>query len=231
MAYDYCINLVADDLVADDGRLGQQECQPISPDWPTSNWQANEVARSSHTFRVAPFLEPGAYNVMMTLRNAATGEADGDAVKLGMVQVNALNRVFALPEVHYKVAARFGESVQLYGYDLEVKDAGAALILYWRADERLDRSYKVFVHAVDAATGEMLAQYDSAPRNWSYPTNWWEAGEVVSDPIELAFADTVGGDVLLLVGLYDEQTGERLILTSAPPGTAGSGDVIMITLP
>ena len=82
----------------------------------------------------------------------------------------------------------------------------------------MDRSYKVFVHAVDSATGEMLAQYDAAPRNWAYPTTWWEAGEVIVDNAELSLpnADT-SPNIQLQVGMYDEQTGERLRVT-APPG-------------
>ena len=40
-------------------QLAQQECVPISPDWPTGRWEANEVARSAHTFRVDPFLPAG----------------------------------------------------------------------------------------------------------------------------------------------------------------------------
>jgi hypothetical protein len=220
--YDYCIN-----LVAADGAVAQQECQPISQDWPTGQWQANEVARSAHAFRIDPFLAPGSYQVRLTLRNTATGEPAGGEAALGSVQVHALPREFALPTLQHVVAARFGEAIQLHGYDLEVRTGSMALTLYWQTDRRLDRSYKVFVHAVDA-TGALLAQYDAAPRNWAYPTTWWEAGEVVRDPIELTLAEA-GQAVALLVGFYDEMTGERLLLPAPPVGQAA--DVLTIELP
>ena len=105
------------------------------------------------------------------------------------------------------------------------------MTLYWGTDRRLDRSYKVFVHAVDSATGEMVSQYDAAPRNWAYPTTWWEAGEVVADPIELALPGASGRNIQLQVGLYDEQTGERLLLAPQAADTASGADSLLIPLP
>lgn len=77
----------------------------------------------------------------------------------------------------------------------------------------------------------MVAQYDAAPRNWGYPTTWWEAGEFVTDQIELALPDTSGRDIQLQVGLYDEQTTERLLLAPQPSAAASSGDSLSIPLP
>lgn len=223
--YDYCMN-----LIAPGGAVAQQECVPISPDWPTSRWGANEVARSAHTFRADPFLPQAEYRVTVTLRNRQTGTQVGEPIELDSVQVNAQPRVFTPPAPQHLVTARFGPSIQLDGYDLAQDGETVDLTLYWGTARRLDRSYKVFVHAVDTATGEMVAQYDAAPRNWAYPTTWWEAGEFITDPIELALPDVKGRNIQLLVGLYDEQTGERLSIT---PGTAGSagGDSLSIPLP
>jgi hypothetical protein len=222
--YEYCV-----DLVPASGAPAEQECMPISPDWPTSRWQANEVARSTHTFRVDPFLPPGEYRVRVMLRDGGSGAAAGEQLDLGSLDVDPLPRVFALPTPEVAVGAHFGADIQLYGYDLAVEDSGVKLVLYWSADRRLDRSYKVFVHAVDRDTGEILAQYDAAPRNWAYPTTWWEAGEVVSDPIDLPLADAGHAQAQLLVGLYDEMTGERLPLVGGTPERAG--DALTIALP
>ena len=118
----------------------------------------------------------------------------------------------------------------MYGYDLNLEGETTKLTLYWGTDRRLERSYKVFVHAVDRTTGAMLAQYDAAPRNWTYPTTWWEAGEVISDPIELSLGAADPANVDLVFGLYDETTGERLAVTTEPPGTATGADEFTINL-
>jgi hypothetical protein len=223
--YDYCMN-----LITPSGTVAQQECVPISPDWPTSRWQANEVARSAHTFRADPFLPQAEYRVTVTLRDRQTGAQVGEPIELDSVQVNAQPRVFTPPAPQYPTAARFGPAIQLHGYDLAQDGETVKLTLYWGTDRRLDRSYKVFVHAVDSATGEMIAQYDAAPRNWAYPTTWWEAGEFVADPIELALPGANGRNIQLQIGLYDEQTGERLVLNTGTDGSA-TGDSLSLPLP
>jgi hypothetical protein len=224
--YDYCMN-----LIAPDGAVAQQECVPISPDWSTSRWQANEVARSAHTFRADPFLPQAEYRVTVTLRDSQTGAQAGQPIEFDSVQVNAQPRVFTPPAPQHPTKVRFGPAIQLQGYDLVQDGETAKLALYWGTDRRLDRSYKVFVHAVDSATGEMLAQYDAAPRNWAYPTTWWEAGEFVTDPIELALPNASGRNIQLQVGLYDEQTGERLVIDPGAEGSATGGDSLSIPLP
>ena len=222
--YDYCIH-----LISEAGELAQQECAPISPDWPTSRWQAGEVARSADTLRVDPLLPTGEYRFAVTLRDTLTGAAAGSELELDSLQVNALPRVYTPPAPQHATTVRFGPDIQLYGYDLNMEGETAKLTLYWGAERRMERSYKVFVHAVDSATGEMLAQYDAAPRNWTYPTTWWDAGEVIADNAELSLPNADTSNVQLQVGLYDEQTGERLRVT-APPGMADSGDAFTIPL-
>jgi hypothetical protein len=72
----------------------------------------------------------------------------------------------------------------------------------------MDQSYKFFIHLYDIESGDIIAQADVIPRDWTYPTTWWEAGEVVSDEIQLT--SVVPGQYQLAVGVYDPETGERL---------------------
>jgi hypothetical protein len=74
----------------------------------------------------------------------------------------------------------------------------------------MDISYKYFVHLFDAESGELVAQLDGVPRDWSYPTNVWHAGEYVSDRISLPLSGVENGRYRLEVGLYHPDTGERL---------------------
>lgn len=56
----------------------------------------------------------------------------------------------------------------------------------------------------------MVTQQDAVPRQWAYPTNWWEAGEVMSDEIALSLADAPAGRYRIALGVCDPDTLERL---------------------
>ncbi len=85
-------------------------------------------------------------------------------------------------------------------------------MLYWRAVQSSQSSYKVFAHLVDD-TGKLWAQHDGIPRHWEYPTTAWQPGEIVPDHIRLSISpETPAGNYHLFVGMYDEATRQRLPL-------------------
>jgi hypothetical protein len=87
--------------------------------------------------------------------------------------------------------------------------------LIWRAEQRMARSFKFFMHVTDRSSGELVVQEDRIPGNWEYPTNWWEAGEYVSELIELPINSAYLDEYDVWIGWYDPDTGERLPITSA----------------
>jgi hypothetical protein len=203
--YDVCV-----ELVGAGEEVAQAACESLSPAWPTSRWEAGEVVRSSHPMQVEPFLETGVYTVTLMLVDATSGGEAGASKPLGTVEVEELPRVFVEPSPSQELEVQWGESVLLRGYDLQTSADSLGLTLYWQAKERMDASYKVFVHLVDPATGKVVAQHDAVPREWGYPTSWWEAGEVVEDTATLSLDGVGSGDYELWVGLYDAETGVRL---------------------
>jgi hypothetical protein len=107
--------------------------------------------------------------------------------------------------------ARGGQAILLPAYQVQQDSASSLrLTLYWQALRRMDVSYKVFVHMVDQSTGAIVAQNDSVPRRWTYPTTLWEPGEVVADTVMLSLDGVPKGRYRLQVGLYDPTNGERL---------------------
>ncbi len=105
------------------------------------------------------------------------------------------------------------------------------MTLHWQAIAAGDRSYKVFVHLFDDA-GKLWAQHDSPPAYAARPTDTWLAGEYVSDPIRLPIpTDAPPGTYHLFVGMYDEETGERLPLMQdgarLQGDTLGLADVVV----
>ena len=82
--------------------------------------------------------------------------------------------------------------------------------LEWRARSRVARDAKVFVHLYDAS-GQLVAQHDAIPANETRPPSTWRPGERILDRHGLALPEGATGPWRLVVGLYDPQTGERLV--------------------
>jgi len=220
--YDACLNLIS---VA--GEVAQSHCEPLSPTWPTSRWDADEVVRSAYALQVNPFLEAGTYTLTLTLADGY-GRAVGNPAPLGSLRVEALPRVFIEPQPTHPLHVVWGDAILLRGYDLQLSVESLELTLYWQAQRRMDASYKVFVHLVDAATGDIVGQDDAVPRRWAYPTAWWERGEVVEDTIPLSLNGVPPGRYHLVLGLYDQGTRERLPAYSAD-GERYPDDVVPLT--
>jgi len=191
--------------------------------WSTSEWGTDGVARGHGALRADPFIEGGTYTVTVELVDPATGARAGQLLSVGQVEVQALRRVFERPEVEVPVEAFFGDGLRLLGYDLRPalwpEARGLDVTLHWQAMQRMEVAFKFFAHLLDLETGELVAQADVMPHDWTYPTHWWEKGEFVSDEITLSVSDVPAGVYRVVIGVYDPETGARLPITDA----AGTG--------
>lgn len=197
-----------------------EQCQPLAPDWPTANWQPNELVQTRHTFTVDPFWPSGDYTVMASLGGEETAV-------LATFTLAAPERRFDLPPLANPTNFAWDDQITLRGYDLAQSEAALTLMLHWQALRRPAKSYKLFVHLLDPNNQAVVAQADFVPRNWSYPTNWWEVGEVVADEVGLDLTAVSPGSYDLLVGIYDPDTGQRLPLT--PPAANDAALLSQIT--
>jgi hypothetical protein len=220
--YNACLN-----LVNAQGEIAQSECWPLSVQQPSSQWQAGEVVRGEYSLQVEPFLETGKHALTLTLVDAAPGVEQGSPVTLGQLAIETLPRDFAEPTPSQEAYVQFGKSILLRGYDLQPLADSLELLLYWQAKQRVERSYKVFVHLVDPSTGSVVAQNDAVPRQWMYPTHWWESGEVVEDLIILPLDEIPSGRYLLRVGIYEPDTAIRLSAYSKD-GERYEGDIVTL---
>jgi hypothetical protein len=120
----------------------------------------------------------------------------------------------------------FGPTITLLGYThAPVADQQLPLTLIWQTNQELTTSYRVFVHLVNSA-GEIVAQTDAEPAQWSRPTTGWIPGEYIVDEHTLTLpADLPPGSYTIRLGLYDPDTGQRL------PTLDGDAVNILITLP
>jgi len=148
-------------------------------------------------------------------------------VALGDVEILGGEHTFEVPPFEVAVQAGVGQVATLLGVDLApgtVVTAGnpLTLTLIWRAEAgAAERDLKVFTHLVSEA-GDLLAQHDGQPVNWTRPTPGWLAGEIIRDTHVLTWslvpgsvseggAPAVSGLAALQVGLYDGETGTRVL--------------------
>ncbi len=133
--------------------------------------------------------------------------------------------VAVLPAQAQPVSARFDEGIELVGYQVRTSlgaSPAVSLTLYWQTDSRIGWPWTVFRHVV--IDGKLVGQRDSHPAQDTWPTTCWTAGDIVVDsqviPLDIR---QLAGRATLEVGLYDAQSGRRLLVIGervSPEGNA-----------
>jgi hypothetical protein len=103
--------------------------------------------------------------------------------------------------------ARFEDSIELIGVSTPPSPwrAGTSInvTLNWQSLRETNENLKAFIHLVDAQTGQLITQSDSAPGPFFSPTSRWFIGEIIPDHRVLTIpADTTYGHVQLYAGVY-----------------------------
>lgn len=160
-----------------------------------------------------------------------TGNATDDVRILPLADASAAFDALATPDLplDYPVIepepanplhVNFGNRIWLEGYELVQSDDlqpgdTLHLRLFWRAQQPLETSYKVFNQAY-YGDGVMVAQKDGYPVCDRQPTTEWYPGEIIVDeqPIPV-LDDAPAGIYPLVVGLYADDTMERLPVLDA----------------
>jgi hypothetical protein len=80
----------------------------------------------------------------------------------------------------------------------------------WRPEQTLVSDYKLFVHLA-GKDGRPVAQWDGLPCLNMARTSHWPIGQPVPDHVLMRIPDDMPpGEYIVLIGLYDGNTGERL---------------------
>ncbi|MDW8395876.1 MAG: hypothetical protein RMM31_06515 [Anaerolineae bacterium] len=107
--------------------------------------------------------------------------------------------------------------IRLLGYRLSrttfAPGESGTLELFWQhqGKDALPVARKVFIHFSDALEDEYrIVNQDGRPANWALPTTCWLPSQVIYDPHSFTVdLQARPGVYWVLVGLYDEHTGER----------------------
>jgi hypothetical protein len=187
--------------------------RPVRSGYPTDQWQAHQIVRDPWRLELPSEVSPGEYTLRLTLFDAETQAKVGE-VALAEMSVVERERHYDIPDYQKAVNDDLGDQVKLLGYDLLAEPITGGgrfqVTLYWQAREKMESSYKVFVHLL-SLDGEVLAQHDSVPADGEIPTTDWAVGEVIPDRHQIEFLGLPAGKYRLVVGMYDSTTGERLL--------------------
>ncbi len=199
---------------------------PLAPGSETSLWPRHAWVKAPVRLEMPIALPDGPYGLRLTLLEGERVLTDCPVVE--SVPIAARARVFEPPPLPFAQEASFGDVLRLLGYNLESAKDELTLTLWWQAAKTPTQDYKRFVHLYDVESGAVPVQDDAMPRNWTYPTSRWIAGEVVSETVTLATEGLPPGEYRLGVGWYAPETGTRLPAL-APNGERITEDRVELT--
>ena len=202
----------------------------LAPGYPANEWPPGAFMPGSQLLRIPTDIAPGTYSLSLQLLDARAQPLAGEYRHAQPVVITARTRSFVPPAMQETMRATFGSELQLLGRDVLLDGRQLQLRLHWQAQQAMLLDYKFFVHVRRGA--EVVAQIDSMPANYAYPTSWWARGEVVSEDVRLDLGALPAGAYTIATGFYDPASGERLAVTLADgqPSANGWVELGLITL-
>ncbi len=120
----------------------------------------------------------------------------------------------------------YQDGIDLIGFDMPTQaiEPGEpfTIRLYWKARASISDNYQVFVH-ITTVPEQVYGQSDKLNPG-DYPTTRWRTDRYITDPHQITLpAGTPAGEYSVRIGLYDRDTGVRLLILNednAPTGDA-----------
>ncbi|MCD6301915.1 MAG: hypothetical protein J7M15_00125, partial [Anaerolineae bacterium] len=182
---------------------------PLLPDREVNGLPSDTLTWASYVLRLPDDLPDRTYRLVLDLGDP---ELTAAAPCWGEVQVASQGCEAPVGDGLVPVDALFGERMRLLGYALDAVEGQLHVRLLWRAEQRMQTNYTVFVHLFDPADGIPVAQDDAMPHRGAFPTRFWMSGEMVQDVVPVLLQGVQAGTYGVLIGVYDGVTGARLPL-------------------
>ncbi|MEZ4733941.1 MAG: glycosyltransferase family 87 protein [Caldilineaceae bacterium] len=121
------------------------------------------------------------------------------------------------PQVHQEW--QLDDGITLLGYDFvretQANEPVLKVGLYWHSAETPSNSYTVFVQLLDQ-NGAFVWGWDNPPCRRTCPTASWQPGEFIRDEYTVPLAGLLPVTTYTLItGMYDPNTGQRLVVHTA----------------
>jgi 4-amino-4-deoxy-L-arabinose transferase-like glycosyltransferase len=195
--------------------------------FPTHAWLAGDRIIQTFTLTIPPDVPPGVLSLGIgmystdlhgtAIRPLALTDAQGASLgPTGSLPIAAIAPSHAAQATH-PLSVQFAQGIALDGYDVSQSGNVLTVSPHWTASAAVAQRYTTFVHVLDAA-GHLVAQSDAPPLEGRFPTNYWQAGDVIPDSHAIKLpANLASGTYHLEFGLYDSKTLVRLPVLSGQP--------------
>ena len=158
---------------------------------------ADDLIVSRHHLTLPEDLERGRYALLI------------DGRPLGEIEVRHFDLPGTLGEVRGVV---FDRQIGLAGYRFRPTEDYISVTVAWQAEKARLPDYTVFAQFLNVETNERVAGIDTRPLAGAWPTSRWVQGEVVVDEYFVAVPPNLEpGFYKMIVGLYQPDTGQRLV--------------------
>jgi hypothetical protein len=199
---------------------GQTDDWPAKGFLPTSQWKEGMILKDEYSIEILAGtppgdygLEVGIYSVLDKGRTRVLGRREAPRKTVQVVKPLTPPSVESL-EIQNLLPRSLGGQVELLGYNLSSMTFRPGdplpLSLFWRAESELDEDYFVLLQLwAEDGTGWTLHQ--ERPASGSYPTTFWEQGEVVREQLDARIpADVPSGRYTLIAGLAEAGSSEEI---------------------
>jgi hypothetical protein len=192
-------------LIDENGAAVISQTADITPT--TSTWLPGTIVMGDYQLTPQQPVPIGRYRLQLSVLD---GSRVLGSIDLPQRIVNVSSRTGPwIMVVSEEPRVRFGEAIELQAADVSRRGNWLSLWLHWHALAAPGVDTKYFVHLLDAQ-GSVVAQDDGAHVKYTRPSSEWQAGEMISDLIELPLWNLPPGEYRIAVGLTNPDTEERL---------------------
>ncbi len=176
-----------------------------TPGFSTSLWEKGDLWLGQHIIRVPADASNGTHYW-------TASSASSNKLPLGSIDIKTPIRFFEKPSISNSTQLFFGKDIVLSGHETTDRIMQGDILevrLLWQALNTPDNSLNSFVH-LENINGDVVAQHDGIPANWSRPTPGWLPAEYIVDTHSILITNAVlPGTYQLYVGVSDRTTGLR----------------------
>ena len=201
--------------------IARDDSYPDAGRWPTTLWEPGQVIADRWRIWISgQTLTPTVARLKV------------DVYQLGAENGQIINRLPAkiddqsvsLPVEFAELIVREANSQPTTSADFAFRPITQALALEkgeaeqvvldfaWQVGEPLPQTYHAFFHLAPNVEEPPIAQNDFAPIENVFPTQYWQPGDELADQVRFSLPkDATPGTYQLLLGLYDLNSGQRVI--------------------
>lgn len=161
----------------------------------------NSEFRAAAEGKTLPVLDASSYRFLLISNRLEDGETDENPITQALLK--------ELPKEKIRPAKfNFDDQIELAGWYIDPPEpktgSRITITLYWRVLKKVTRTWKIFMH-IDAPGARVHGDHE--PVEGLYPTNNWNAGDIVKDVHSVPFAmSNPAGRYTVWAGLYSGST-------------------------